>query len=272
LLNLNQIILLKKILFILLLLTSSVFAQSKYKLLHTIESEVDFFTSDNQSNIYIIKGNELNKFDKAGKLLYKYSNKNLGNISYVDASNMLKILVYYKDFSQALFLDNTLSLSGEPISFDKIGFQQVQLACTSNNNGIWLFNQQNTALVQLNTAYETVHISADLNSILNMDLQPISMVEYDNKIYVNNPSTGILIFDIYGTYYKTIPVKNVEKFQPMRDLVYFLKANKVNAYNIKTTEEMEFNVPVSEMISFRLEVETLMIQTKTGISIYTPAE
>lgn len=262
----------KNILCILLLFTTTIFAQSKFKLINTIDTEINFFTSDNQSNVYIVKGNELVKYNKTGKLLYKYSNKNLGNISYVDASNMLKILVYYKDFSQALFLDNTLSLSGEPISFDKIGFQQVGLVCASQNNGIWIFNQQNFALVQLNTAYEIVHSTANLNSILNVDLQPDVMVEYDNKIYMNNPLSGIMIFDIYGTYYKTIPVKNAEKFQPIRDLVYYLKENKIKAYNIKTTEELEFSPPATEIISFRLEVETLMLQTKTGVSIYAPAE
>jgi hypothetical protein len=59
-------------------------------------------------------------------------NKNLGDISFVDASNMLRILVFYKDFLQVVFLDNTLSANGETVSFDKIGFQQAQLVCSSH--------------------------------------------------------------------------------------------------------------------------------------------
>jgi hypothetical protein len=119
------------------------FAQLNFKIIATIDVEADFFTTDNQSNLYIVKANELTKYDKKGKLLYKYSNKNFGNIDFVDASNMLRLLVFYKNFSQIVFLDNTLSLNGESVSLDKIGFQQTQLVCSSHNNGLWLYDQQN---------------------------------------------------------------------------------------------------------------------------------
>ena len=128
----------KKIIFILFLLSNVCFSQSKFSLIKTIDVESDFFTSDNQSNIYVVKGKDLTKFDKTGKELYKYSNKNFGSIRFVDASNMLRVLVFYKDFLQVIFLDNTLSIIGDPINIEKIGFQQTQLVCSSSNNGIWV--------------------------------------------------------------------------------------------------------------------------------------
>jgi hypothetical protein len=258
----------KNFLFIFCFTSLTCFSQNKYKLVTSIETEVSFFTTDNQSNIYVVKKDELIKFNKAGKQLYKYSNKNLGTISFVDASNMLKILVYYKDFSQVVFLDNTLSLNGEPISFDRIGLQQVGLVCSSFNNGMWIYNQQNFSLTQLNTNYESIHQTDNLNNLLNIELQPDKLLEYDNRVYINNPGSGILIFDIYGTYHKTIPVKNAKEFQVIGDWVYFWRENKIKAYNIKTTEETEFNIPSSEFSGFRLEVESLFLQTPKGISVY----
>jgi len=258
----------KALTFLFLIFTTIGIAQSKYKLVKTIECEADYFTTDNQSNVYIVKDDELFKYDKTGKLLYKFSNKNFGNISYVDASNMLKILVFYKEFSQVVFLDNTLSLNGEPVSFDKIGFFQTQLACSSHSSNIWIFDQQNFALVQLSPAYEKLQQTANLNVLLNIELQPDFMVEYDNKVYVNNPSTGILIFDIYGTYYKTIPVKNALKCQPIGDWVYYMDGKTAKAYNTKTTEEHRFDMPLDTFTSFRLEMGLLMIQTDKGILLY----
>jgi hypothetical protein len=259
----------KNIFYILILISFTGFSQNKFDRITVIEAEADFFTTDNQSNIYIVKGDEIIKFDKTGKQLYKYSNKNYGKISMVDASNMLKILVFYKEFSQILFLDNTLSLNGEPISFDKIGFQQAQLVCASHNNGMWIYDQQNFSLVQLSPAYEKLQQTGNLNNLLNIDLQPVSMIEHDNKVYLNNPSTGIMIFDIYGTYYKTIPVKNAEKFQPIGDWIYYLQGKDVKAYNIKTTEEKQFDMPVPDFLNFRLELGYLFIQTAKNISVYT---
>lgn len=258
-----------KIICLLILLASSVCAQNKYRLTASINTDCDFFTSDNQGNIYTVKNDELIKYNKAGKQLCKFSNKKFGNISYVDASNMLKILVFYKDFSQAVFLDNTLSLNGEPVSFDKIGLQQVSLICTSFNNGLWIYNQQNFELIQLNTSYETIHHTDNLNNLLNVDLQPTRMMEYDNKLYLNNPSSGIMIFDIYGTYYKTVPAKYVKQFQAIADWVYYKQDEKLRAYNIKTAEESEFQLPLAAFISFRLEMETLMLQTQEGISVFS---
>ncbi len=245
------------------------FAQSNFNIVATIDVQADFFTTDNQSNLYVVKANELTKYDKKGKLLYKYSNKNFGNIDFVDASNMLRLLVFYKNFSQIVFLDNTLSLNGESVSLDKIGFQQTQLVCSSHNSGLWLYDQQNLELVRLDQTLEKIQQTGNLSLLLNIDMQPNYLMEYDNKVYLNNPSTGILIFDIYGTYYKTIPIKKVKSFQPIGDLVYFISDNKVKAYNTKTTEEQEFKTPSTEFQNFRLEMGVLFLQASKAISVYT---
>lgn len=258
----------RKLIFFFLLVSYSAFSQSsKYKLITSIETNAGFFTTDNQCNIYIVKKDELIKYNKAGKQLCKYSNKRYGDISFVDASNMLKILVFYKNFSQVVFLDNMLSMNGEPLSFDKMGLQ-VSLVGASFNNGMWIYDQQNFALTQLNTAYETVHHTENLNNLLSIELQPDKITEHDNKVYINNPATGILIFDIYGTYYKTVPVKNAKEFQVIGDQIYYMTENKIKAYNIKTTEESEFNAPVNDFLGFRIEVETLFLRTANGISVY----
>jgi hypothetical protein len=259
----------KKLVYLFLFITSSGIAQNKFNLAATIDVQADFFTTDNQSNIYVVKGNELTKYNKSGKLLYKFSNKNLGNIDFVDASNMLQLLVFYKNFLQVAFLDNTLSLNGEPISLDNIGFQQAQLVCSSHNNGIWIYNQQNWELVRLDQTLVKTQQTGNLSLLLNIDLQPNYLLEYNNKVYLNNPSTGILIFDVYGTYYKTIAVKDVQHFQPIGDLVYYISDNKVKAYNIKTTDETEFELPMTKFLNFRLELGVLVLQTDKSISIYT---
>jgi hypothetical protein len=261
-----------KLLYILMFIGSVCMAQSKFSLNTTIPIKADFFTTDKQGNVYIVKANELSKYTKAGKLLYKYSNKNFGNIDFVDASNLLRLLVFYKNFSQVVFLDNTLTLSADPVSLDRMGFQQTQLICSSYNNGMWLYNQQNLELVRLNQTFEKTQQTGNLSLLLNQNLLPDNLMEFDNKVYLNNPSTGILIFDIYGTYYKTVGVKNVKCFQPIADWVYYMADNKVKAYNLKTLDETEFEMPLAQFKKFRLELDVLVLQTDDSIMIYNHVE
>ncbi len=259
----------RTLLFILLFISTSVFSQGKYTLIKTIETESDYFTTDNQSNVYVVKANELTKYNKDGKLLYKYSNKNLGNITFVDASNMLRVLLFYKEFSQVVFLDNTLSQNGEAISLSLLDIYQPPLACSSYNNGIWVYDQQSFSLLRYDKTLQDIQQTGNLQTLQNDSLQPNMMIEYDNRLYLNNPRSGILIFDIYGTYYKTIPVKNATQFQPITDWVYYQSEKKIKAYNIKTTEEKEFEMPLTDFRNFRLEMSILILQTEKSISLFS---
>ncbi len=253
-------------------LSSSLFAQdtTNFQLIKNIATQADFFTTDNQSNVYAVKANVLTKFDKKGKLLYKYSNKNFGDISFVDASNMMKILLFYKSYLVAVFLDNTLSQNGDPISFDKLGFIQTQLVCSSNNSSMWIYDQQNLQLIRLDQNLVPTQKTGNLSVLLNMSLQPDALIEYDNKVYLNNPGSGILIFDIYGTYYKTIPVKDVKQFQPFNGRVFYTKGTDIKAYDLKTADEFEYQAPVNKFKNFRLEMGVLVVQNDSIIQLFAP--
>lgn len=267
----------KKIPVLLLLLFSfsfHLFSQdtTRFSQVNAIPADTDFFTTDNQGNIYTVKANILTKYDKTGKLLYKYSNKNFGNITFVDASNMLKILVFYRNYLQAVFLDNTLSMNGDPISFDKLNFIQAQLICSSHNSGMWVYDQQNLELVRIDQNLERTQQTGNLAALLGVDMHPDGLLEYDNKVYLNNPGTGILVFDIYGTYYKTIPVKNAKQFQPFGNLVYYSTDGVIKAYDLRTADELTFSTPIREFKNFRLEMGILALQTNDSIRVYAPVK
>ena len=258
----------RNLLFIFLFISFSSFSQEKYKLLAKIAAEADFFTTDNQCNVYAVRDNELVKFDKTGKQLYKYSNKNLGKITQVDASNMLRVLVYYKDFSQVVFLDNTLTQNGDPVNMMALDLSQVPVVCSSYDNGMWVYDQSRFALVRYDKTLTDIRETGNLNQLLNDSLQPVQMMEYNNRLYVNNPASGIMIFDIYGVYYKTIPVKGASSFQPIGEWVYYAAGKKIKAYEIRTTEEKEFEVP-ADFSSFRLETDILVLQGEKVLSLYS---
>lgn len=265
----SKYIKMKKTILLFVFIPFACLSQNKLNLISTINTPSDFFTTDNQSNIYLVNGNELTKYDITGRELYKYSNKNLGNISFVDATNLLRILVFYKDFLQVVFLDNTLSINGDAINLESIGFQQAQLVCSSHNSGIWIYDQQNFSLIRLDQNLLQSQQSGNLSALLGTKLQPNSLVEYNNKLYMNNFETGLLIFDVYGTYYKTISTQGTTLFQPIGDWIYFMSDNKLKAYNFQSTQEKELSLPNSDFSSFRVELNNFFVSNKKAIFIYS---
>ena len=86
---------------------------------------------------------------------------------------------------------------------------------------------------------------------------------------MNNFETGLLIFDVYGTYYKTISTQGTTLFQPIGDWVYFMTDSKLKSYNILTTQEKEFPLPQSDFTNFRVELNNFILSNKKAIFIYS---
>lgn len=194
---------------------------------------------DALGNIYVIRGDEIKKYNPLGIFLKTFSNKRYGRIEDVDISNPLKILVYYRDFQQVLFLDNQLSPATEVISLEKAGYEQASLVCSSLNNSFWLYDKQNNELMRFDAELKTLVKTGNLKRILDLDIQPNYMRESGNYLYLNCPKEGILVFDIYGTFYKTIPIKNLKEFSIINGNVFYYENFVLKEYQAQTFNTIE---------------------------------
>ena len=250
------------------------FAQTPHPnltLLKSIPVNASSFTTDNLGMFYIIDNNQLSKFDQNGVLLHTYSEKISGNISFVDASNPLRLLLFYKDFVQIIFLDKTLSPIGGNILLENMGLEQTLLACTSNDNGFWLYDPQDFQLIRLDKNLKITHKSAPINQIPGIELIPNFLIEYNNFVYLNYPEKGILVFDIYGTYFKTIPLPGLTSFQVIGDNLFYFSGNTLNSHHLITLEETQNFMPLPDtgIISVRIEKQKLFLLSKNSLDIYS---
>ncbi len=243
-----------------------IFAQ--YPLAFEVAVKADFFTSDNLGNAYTVKGHEIFKYLPNGKLFNRYSNLMLGNITSVDATNPLKLLLFYKDFSKIQFLDNQLAENRGVISLQDLGLEQSTLACISFDNGFWVYDQISFSLIRFNQAFDKVQEARNINQNIGYEPQPNFLVESGEWVYLNNPETGILVFDIFGTYFKTIPMKSLNSFQIEAENLLYFKEGKLLSYNLKTLQEAEVQLPQDEIQMLRVEKEKLMILTKENLKVY----
>ncbi|TND07892.1 MAG: hypothetical protein FD123_2882 [Bacteroidetes bacterium] len=226
------------------------------------------FTTDPMGNLYVMKNERIDKYDRDGNLQRSFSDKTAGEISSVDATNLLRIVLFYRNFSQVAFLDNTMSLNGSPVRLQDLGFAQATLVCNSYDNALWLYDQQNFELVRLQNNLQVSHRTGNLAQQLNVELQPAFLLESGNRLFLNNPSTGILVFDVFGTYYKTIPVKGLKNFQVNGDVIFYFANGGLNSYHLGTQEEGKLALADSTLRAVRMEKERLYFQRDSTIEIY----
>ena len=248
------------------LFSVKLFAQ--YSLATEVAVKADYLTSDNLGNAYIIKGNEIFKYLHNGKLFNRFSNLMLGNITSVDATNPLKLLLFYRDFSKIQILDNQLSENRGVIYLQDLGLEQSTLACTSFDNGFWVYDQISFSLIRFNQAFDKTQEARNINQNIGYEPQPNFLHESGDWVYLNNPETGVLVFDIFGTYFKTIPLKGLKDFQIAGDNLLYFNDGKLQSYNLKTLQQAEVEIPADEIQMLRVEKEKLMILTKESLKVY----
>ncbi len=239
-----------------------------YTLLSKIPSEGGSFTTDNLQNVYVYRGNSIKKYDARGNMLFNYSDKNYGAISYVDANDPLKLLVFFKDFPEVVLLDNTLSVNGNPFNPADAGFPLTTLACTSHENGVWLYDAQNFQLVRMDVNLNITQKTSNLAQALEIPLNPNFLMEYNNLVYMNDSVQGILVFDSYGTYYKTIPITGLTSFEVRGDDLFYVKKNKVYSFHLKTIMEDATRAPDTLAGEVRIEKNLLFEKYRDSVRVY----
>lgn len=242
---------------------------ASYKLQAKIPLNGGAFTTDNLQNVYVYEGTVLKKYSPAGTLLYTHGDKSYGDITSVNAYDPMKVMVFYKDFPVILYLDNTLSQNGNVINPSDLGYPLTSLACVSHDNGLWLYDGQNLQLVRFDVNLTPLQKTGNLNQLLNLQLNPTALWEYNSYVYLNDTTEGILMFDDFGTYYKTLPFKGVKHFQVRGDDVFYMQGHKLHSFHMKTITEDVIAQPDSMATQCRVEKNLLFEKYLDTVRVYS---
>jgi len=255
---------------------------SDYQLVQSVDAPGDMHFSDPMGNVYIVQNNTLKKFSSSHEKAGHYTNTFLGNIYSVDVSDPLRILLYYKDYNQIVWVDNFLSEIRSPVWLDALGIDQIELVCSSNQGGFWVFNSLSNQLQYYDVNLQLVHESPTLNILTGPDITPTSMLEKSRSIYLNVPGTGILVFDRFGNYSKTLALEASSEFQVTDNYVYFMKEGELFSYDLRTAEVSLLDLPElpisdsshgnnstdSETLKAELQPGRLFLFTRKGYAVF----
>lgn len=245
--------------------------QIKFELIDAFSTTTKDFTTDHLNRIYLIDNNQIFKLNHTGDTLYVYSDKTLGNINCLDVNNTLRPILFFKENARIVVTDNTLSEQQNSYSLEDLDLYQAQLIATSLvDNGIWIYDQELFQLIKVNKEFERIYESGNLEQVLQKDnLNPSQILEHKDMVYMVCPEQGILVFDIYGSYIKTIPVLNVGEIQIEDNIIYYQKEGNYYGYGLIDFEEVKIPLPFDTFEKIRLEKDRLIVLSKNRISVYS---
>lgn len=211
---------------------------------YLIQGDYKILEVDKLGYTYLVNSaNEIIKL-KGKEILFRFSSKRLGNVTQLDVTNPQKILVYFGDYYQILFLDNTLSEIMK-LDLEGMGYWDVQSVALSRDNFIWIYDPVNVKLLKINQNGESVLSSNELYAYGFEDFSPRIKVG-DQVVYLYD-DTEVKVFDEYGTWLKKYAIEN-KGIQVTDEEIIFMGAGKLKAYStaVAFKEPVTGITPLSE--------------------------
>ena len=234
-------------------------------------SFTDFYT-DGLNNIYLIgQSNQIKKLDSNYDSSATFNDvRQYGDIYYIDVTNPLKALVFYKDFSTILVLDRFLN-PRNTIDLRKAAIQQVAAVASSYDNNYWVFDELDNKIKKLDDKGNVLLESADFRVSFAEPFNPSTIIDNEGLLYLYDLKKGWLIFDYYGALKQKIQLpgwKNVqvENKNLLGNNDTYLFVSYPAALNI---EKIKLNINITSTIKIQKRGNKFFVLTKEGLSIYT---
>ena len=179
-----------------------------------VAGPVKDFTTDNLGNIYILTaGNQIKKLNDKGDSIAVYNDvRRYGSIYSIDATNPLKLLVYYKDFSTIIVLDRLLN-TRNTLDLRSLNMLQVRAVTSSYDNNYWVYDELENKIRKIDDNGNVIVESADLRQALDKSPSPVAMFDRDGQLYLYDSTQGLYIFDYYGARKNTLQLTHLSDLQ-----------------------------------------------------------
>ncbi len=242
-----------------------------YPLLKTIKGDIENFTVDNLDNIYIVNSTgQLKKYNAKGDSVAVFNDvKRYGNVSLVDASNPLKVLLYYKDFSTIVVLDRLLTQRAT-IDLRKMGIFQVNVISQSYDNNIWLYDEGDSKLKKISDEGKLLSETIDLRLLFDDAPHVTAIADQEGYVYLYDPVQNVFTFDYYGALKNRILITGWNDFKVADKFIYGVKNDSLFRYQINTFRQDEEKLPLPLQKSLKLDFTASRIYAmkKDELSVY----
>ena len=245
----------------------------------------NMIATDDLGNILLGAKSNLIKLDINGDFLSQYYPLFQGKISCIDAMDPRRILLYYKEYTFVQFLNQELANTGslsiysvnsrpKPIDLTALNLTFASLVCLDTyNDAYWVYDENSTDLILLDENNQIDFKADALDQFIDTEPNPNFMIMEEERLFINNPSTGVYIFDENGRFVRNLPLMGLKKVQVYKDLLFYTTNTTLIVHHLVTGEESYNPLPVMGFHDWALSQYTnpmrISFLTENGVLIYS---
>ncbi|MBL7713346.1 MAG: hypothetical protein JNL13_12800 [Chitinophagaceae bacterium] len=214
-----------------------------FQLIRSVPLKAGILEVDELGNAYVVrKDNALIKFNESTDSVANYVSIANGEITDVDVTNPLRVMLYYAGFAKLVLLDRMLAPKNE-LNLRKLNQLNIQVIALSAEGNLWVYDQFTATLNKLDIELNYMVRGNDLRQQLDELPQPGYLTERDRRVYMVDTARGIHVFDQYGSYINTLPIRGVSKLQVVGTQLIYRKGAELISYDFSKFGETSMPIP-----------------------------
>ncbi|MGH2553156.1 MAG: hypothetical protein ACRDEB_05530 [Chitinophagaceae bacterium] len=260
------------IVFFLLSVVGHAQTDSVFKLVRVLNDDIVDFSVDNLDNVYILNSrNQLKKFNSNGDSVAVFNNiKKYGQVSFIDASNPLKVLLYYRDFTTVVMLDRFLNVRNT-IDLRKQNIFRAKAICQSYDNKIWVYDELEYKLKKIDEDGKLLLETPDFRLLLGKAPSIVRIFDENKYVYLYDSLLGVYVFDYYGALKNNIMIQRWENIKVAGKYIFGSKTDTLYRYEIKSFQYDDWKMPeqIFHSKAFDFSSSRLYALKKDSLEIYS---
>ncbi len=245
---------------------------SLFRFLKKIEYPISSFTVDNLGELYIINtDNQLKKYNEKGDSVGVFNQvTKYGKLSYVEAQNPWKAILFYQDYSTIVLLDKYLNVLTN-INLRKQNIFKVRAVTTSYDNNMWLYDEQENKLKKIDDTGNKIFESVDFRLLFDSVPSPQKIIDDDGFVYLYDPEKGLYIFDYYGSFKSRLLFLNWTDVTVIDKFIYGFDKNNLYRYAPPLPDIKKYILPLAAQSNSSLKVSNhrIYILKNQQLEIYS---
>jgi hypothetical protein len=246
-------------------------SDTAFYLSKTIEGDIVDFTIDNTGNFYLLsRNNQLKKLDANGDSIAVYNAVNTyGDISFIDVSNPLKILLYYKDFTTIVEVDRLLRTLNN-IDLRNLGIFQVKAIGLAYDNNVWIYDELEAKLKRIGDDGTLLDQTTDFRQLFDSVPDPSAIIDQSGLVYLYDTAKGVYAFDHYGSLKSKVSLLGWKDFDVIDKSLIGRKGNFFYKYQLGKMDIQQEPVPSAYLNAIKIKISYLAVYVlkKNMLQIY----